>query len=653
MDWFYAILLAVLEMTFVFVGLGLLHSQRKVIGSASFYLSLGLLFLFAQLVCAADFRAVLVGTLDFQIGPTVLFLPYLAALLLVYITEGTLAAQRLIIGSLVLFGLYLYLGEITRLQCSWTGYSISSGLSAEALDFLLRESRRSMVALVLAHLLDLFMLPIIFTRLKTAHCRLFFCVLGALAFTQIADSLLYVTVLYWDRPNQFEFLTGALLARSAATLWLSMLLTVYLRKIESEAEPHGRSTLDIVFAFFGGYGRSKLLEESLREWEGRYQQVLRNASELIVLLNPEGRVLDANLAAARILHMESPSEMIGMKFFQWMRNPDGTLFRPALSGDGEHLSPEKGVSRFQVLLGGPRPERERLISCSLSLQRLKARPVLVLIGRDVTEEARLEKERERLSEQLAHAQRIESLGQLAGGIAHDFNNHIHAILGHVDVINYMHAPSDPEVARHLGKIAEIAEQSGRLTGQLLGFARKGKYQIADLDLRELTETCIGMMLPKSQTGLDIEFQPPAVPMIVRGDRIQLQQVLLNLMLNARDATERNAGRRLLELVLCEAAECGVRIEPPPEMRKNPPLRDFYCIIVRDNGHGMDADTLRKVFEPFFTTKPVGQGTGMGLAMVYGTVTSHHGWVQVSSRPGEGTAFYVFLPKAAAEGEAQG
>jgi PAS domain S-box-containing protein len=642
----YALLLIVLEMTFVFVGLGLLHSQRRMLGSASFYLSLGLLFMFSQLVCASDLRAALFEGMDFQIGSTVLFLPYLAALLLVYITEGTLAAQRLIIGSLVLFGLYIYLGEITRLQCSWFGFSISSGISAEAFDGLLDESRRSMVAMVSAHLLDLFMLPIIFTRLKNANCRLFFCVLGALAFTQIVDSILYVGILYWNSPDPLMLLGGSFIARSLATLWLSVLLSVYLRKIEQESEPHGRSPLDIVFAFFGGYGRSKLLEESLREWEGRYQQVLQNASEMIILLNPEGRVLDANWAAVNIMGRTLPQEMIGMKLFQWMRREDGGQLKIEVPEDlsGAEAA-EVFPMRFVALIGGEaQPEKTHTVACSLSVQMMKSRPVLVLIGRDITDETRLQQEKNLLHEQLIHAQRIESLGQLAGGIAHDFNNHIHAILGHVDVINFMHTPDNPEVNRHLDKIAEIAEQAGKLTGQLLGFARKGKYQIVDIDLRELVEKSLDLLMPKSQIDLDIEFDPPNYPMMVRGDLIQLQQVLLNLMINAIDAMARNAGRKLLQIEVVEGDKSGTKPGKPAEL-KDVPVSGFYCIKVKDNGAGMDSAIKSKVFEPFFTTKPVGQGTGMGLAMVYGTVTSHQGWVQLTSSPGKGAAFYVFLPKA--------
>ncbi len=640
-DWIYAFLLTTLEMTFVFVGLGLLHSQRKNIGSAPFYVSLGLIFLFSQFVCAANLQAALPGGMDYQIGPTVLYLPYLAALLLVYITEGTLAAQRLIIGSLVLFGLYFYLGEITRLQCSWIGFAITSNLSAEALDFLLGESRRSMVALVSAHLLDFFLLPIFFTRLKNANFRLFFSIFGALALTQAADSFLYALILYRGEMPSVSVLSGSLIARFAATLVLSSVLTIYLRKIESEPTNDERSALDICFAFLGAYGRSKMLEASLLEWEDRYRQVLRNASELILLLDGNGRILDANVAAAGVMGAEKPEELQDQNLFDMLSDVTGNPFRPRLpaqfDGDCEGYFPQ----HFRVLLES-RTGTKRFLACSLSLQRIQSRPVLVLIGRDVTEESKLAEEKTKLSEQLAHSQRIESLGQLAGGIAHDFNNHIHAILGHIDVIQYMHRPENPEVIRHLEKIAEIAEQSGKLTGQLLGFARKGKYQIATLDLRVLVDKSLGLLNPQGREGLTVSYQAPSQPFLVQGDMIQLQQVLLNLMLNAIDAMAGREERKLTIVIDC-SDQAGLALNPPEELRKNFAPENYCFIKVADTGHGMDADTMSKIFEPFFTTKPVGQGTGMGLPMVYGTVNGHHGWVQVTSKVGSGTAFYVFLP----------
>ena len=643
MDRFYALALAFLEMTFVMVGTGVLHSQRKVIGDTALYLAFGMLFLFAQIICGLDLRVGMGEGLNFQLGTVVLFLPYLAGMLIVYAVDGTLAAQRLIIGSLVLFGLYYYLAEITRIECNWTGFTFSENISWDGLDFMLESSRRTTMAIALSHLLDLFLLPIVFTRLKNAGCRLFFCVLGALTFTQIAESIVYVVVLSWSEPEPAAPLVGSLIARCGASVWLSCLVSVYLRRIATESAPTQRSPLDIVFAFFGGYGRSKMLEQRVREWEDRYRQILRNASEIMVVLDDRGRVLDANQAAAQLFGESMPRDLIGRDFFTDASSPEGSPLEEA-SPDAQRSYPR----HFDAVFFPGKPEAARRIACSVSLMRMPGRQMRVLIGRDVTEEVRLADEQRKLREQLAHAQRIESLGQLAGGIAHDFNNHLQAILGNVDLIQMAYAPENPDLSRRLDKIAEIAEASGKLTSQLLSFARKGNYQIRRLDLRNVVRQSLDMLVPKSKAELDLDITMPEQPCPVDGDMIQMQQIFVNLMLNAVDAMQDVSVRRLGILIgLGPEAPIAPRIPETGEaVGKGKSPEDFFFVAISDTGHGMDEATLQRIFEPFFTTKPVGQGTGMGLAMVYGTVTSHHGWLQVASTPGEGTTFCVFLPRAA-------
>ena len=645
MDHFYALALAFLEMTFVMVGTGVLHSQRKVIGDTAFYLALGMLFLFAQLISALDLRVLLWSDLSFQVGTTVLFLPYLAALLLVYIVDGTLAAQRVIIGSLALFGLYYYLAEITRLECNWVGFSFSGKVSWEGMDFLMAESRQAMMALALSHLLDLFLLPIIFTRLKNSGCRLFFCVLGALTFTQIAELIFYVVMLSWREAARPGVIVGSLIARGGASIWLSCLTSIYLKRIIAEADVQQRSPLDIIFAFLGGYGQSKLLEQRALEWEGRYQQILRNASEIMVVLDSESRVLDANPAAAQFFGVRSSRLLIGMDFFAEATDPGGKSLPEAKWNESRSYP----LHFKAVFFAGREDDRRQYLACSVSVMRMHGTLVRVLIGRDITEETRLAEGQQKLREQLAHAQRIESLGQLAGGIAHDFNNHLQAILGNVDLIQMAYAPENPELSRRLDKIAEIAEASGKLTSQLLGFARKGNYQIRKLDLCQILRQSIHMLVPKSKDELEIVVELPEYPCPVKGDMIQMQQIFVNLMLNAVDAMKGKEGTQKLRIYAGHGQNAPIPGQRPlpeniPAGSAPPAVEDYWFAAVQDTGHGMDTDTLQRIFEPFFTTKPVGQGTGMGLAMVYGAVTSHNGWVQVASTPGEGTVFCVFLPK---------
>lgn len=644
MESFYASLLTFLEMTFVFVGLGLLHSQRKVIGNAAFYVSVGLLFAFTQFVTAADLKVHLLNLgMDFSVGTTVLFLPYLAALMLVYVTEGTLAAQRMIIGALTAFGLFMYLASLTSLQCNWMGFSISQGTSADSLDFLLQQARRLMAASTLAQLFDLFLLPIFFQRLRNARCRLFFCVLGALVFTQIVDSIVYLSVAYWEQPQWWAGINNSFLVKSFATIWISLLITIYLYKVEYEVEGVHRGAFDIIVAFFGGYGKAQALEKYLREWEGRYRMVVENASEMIILLDQNGGILDANIAAAGMLNVKSKNELVGLHFPTMLKDENGRMIEWHFDSHTmlDTLSGVK-VNRFKCYIA---LEDKKSVYLDMAVSTIKFRNVnmQVLVGRDITEESRLAREKEGLSEQLAHSQRLEAVGQLAGGIAHDFNNHIHAILGHLDVIRLIHKYDDPKLLRHLDKITQISEQAGELTEQLLGFARKGKYRESTLSLAELVKKATELFMPNSQKSLDMTLDIYDDKMQIRGDSVQLQQVIINLLINARDAMEGNVNKDMtLNLRVAPADKFDVKINPVGTNQKVNP-EDFYCISLEDNGCGMDKATMQRIFEPFFTTKPIGKGTGMGLAMVYGTVSNHHGWVQVKSKLGKGTTFFIFLP----------
>ena len=162
-------------------------------------------------------------------------------------------------------------------------------------------------------------------------------------------------------------------------------------------------------------------------------------------------------------------------------------------------------------------------------------------------------------------------------------------------------------------------------------------------VRELLEDCVALLPPSRLSGITVRF-PNSASAAIRGDLIQMRQVIMNLLINALDAMEENPGDRVLTLSAGTAARAPLAFAPPPDI--GPVSESEYVFFaVEDNGSGMDEATKAKIFEPFFTTKPTGQGTGMGLAMVYGTVSHHKGWIQVKSAPGAGTTFCVFLPAA--------
>ena len=637
--------LAILEMTFVFVGLMLLHALRRVIGSAAFYLSLGVLLIFTQLVGATELKVMLgYQGADFFIASTVLFLPYLAVLMVVYISEGTLMTQRVILGVMATLGLYFYLSQITATQCGWEGNSISQGYLADSLEFLLRQSKRSLAASIFAQTLDLFLLPIFFQRLRNLNCRIFLSVLLAFMLTQIIHTIVYVSATYWGQREFWFHLETSYITNALASIWLSMLVTLYLSKVEKEIPGEGRGTLDIVFAFFGSYGKAQRLQKDLQEWEGRYRMVVENASDMILVLSKSGLILDANFAALKILNVASIEQMktkvFPNDFLPEQSQKQGVELKNGIFNknliDTQHI--------FSVPLRAKSAlDRDLELDVSISKIEVEGEFLTIVFGRDVTEQNRSIREKEELKEQLVHAQRLESIGELAGGVAHDFNNYLHAIQGHIDILTYMHKIDNEEIRTHLERIDGITEQAAELTRKLLGFARKGKYVEKTLDLNEVVKSAIDLFMPASQKNIDLEFNSHIEKAFFKGDGVQLQQAFLNIFINARFAMRDVPDTKMrLEVELNEGVQYASKCIPMNLEKVDP--KDLYVVKIRDFGEGMSKSIMNRIFDPFFTSKPLGEGTGMGLSMVYGTVSNHNGVIHVDSIEGEGSTFYVFLPK---------
>ncbi len=640
-------ILAVLEMTFIFVGLLLLHGLRKVIGTAAFYIAIGLLLIFTQLVSATELKVVLgFPGIDFYIAPSVLFLPYLAALMVVYITEGTLVTQRLIIGAMATLGFYVYLSHLTGIQCGWVGFTISQGPSADSFEYLLRNSQRTMASSILAQSIDLFLIPIFFQRLRNLNCRMFFSVLGSLMLTQLVDTFVYSFVCFWGEPQLWVYLRSSYIAKAVFTIWLSAIAAIYLSKVENEMPGQGRGTLDIVFAFLGSYGKTLALERNIQEWEGRYRTVIENASDMIILLNREGEILDVNNAALSIFEYKNKKNILGKRLPEMLTDITEYPFNMESYWDEtlRKTRPEElhmhNVQLHALSSSGKKIE----LDVALNVIEVENVQVLIIFGRDVTERNLLNREKQELGDELAHAQRLESVGQLAGGVAHDFNNYLHAIQGNLDILLLMHDIDDNKVIKHLNRINDITNQAAKLTQELLGFARKGKYNEEILDLSVLINDTAELFSPPSLENIELKFHIDKIKMTVKGDSVQLKQVFLNMLINARDAVETKSGKNLkIVLEAKNAIAFKTKFFPPPE-KENARPESFFCIKIEDNGVGMDKEVLSRIYDPFFTTKPIGKGTGMGLAMAYGAISHHHGWIYVESEEGAGTTFYIFLPR---------
>ena len=255
---------------------------------------------------------------------------------------------------------------------------------------------------------------------------------------------------------------------------------------------------------------------------------------------------------------------------------------------------------------------------------------------DITSRKQAEEEKERLEKQLQHALKMESVGLLAGGVAHDYNNMLGVILGYTELALKRTDPEQPLYA-DLQEIKKAARRSADITRQLLAFARKQTIVPEILDLNETVEGMLKMLQRLIGEHVDLVWLPGTDLWTVKMDPSQLDQILANLCVNARDAIT-DIGKITIKTrnTVFDESYCSQHLGFVPG--------EFVRLTVSDDGNGMDKDTLEKAFEPFFTTKDVGKGTGLGLSTVYGIIKQNNGFINTYSEPGKGTTFKIYLPR---------
>jgi len=259
---------------------------------------------------------------------------------------------------------------------------------------------------------------------------------------------------------------------------------------------------------------------------------------------------------------------------------------------------------------------------------------------DITERKEAEEKQEVLRAQLLQAQKMEAVGRLAGGVAHDFNNMLQAILGYTELSRAM-VPADSPLVENIEEIRKAAKRSADLTRQLLAFARRQPANPKVLDLNETVSGMLKMLRRLVGEDIDLAWVPALELWPVKIDPSQLDQILANLLVNARDAIA-TVGKVTIgtENALFDEAYCAEHPDFSPG--------EYVMLAVSDDGCGMDKETRAQLFEPFFTTKVSGKGTGLGLATVYGVVKQNDGFINVYSEPGQGTTFKIYLPRCAAD-----
>ena len=376
----------------------------------------------------------------------------------------------------------------------------------------------------------------------------------------------------------------------------------------------------------------KELEETARaltESEERYRDLFERTSDLIFTVSPEGRILYANLAVRHTLGYEQE---------KLLTTPFLDLLAPSCRGAAQEYFRRTAAgekSGEQELVFRTRDGGEVITEGCCHLKEKNGQPLYLQgIFRDVTKHKELEK-------RFFQAQKMEAIGRLAGGIAHDFNNILSAIEGYSTLILKSMPATDP-ARPDIEEIRKAEQRGAALTKQLMTFSRRTTNNKRAVNLNELTRDLENMA--KRLIGEDVALEVTASPDLkpVQANPGQLEQVLMNLLVNARDAMPKG-GHIKVNIANADLTKTAPRCPAPAGAGQ-----EFIRISVTDSGSGMSADTLNRLFEPFFTTKPRGKGTGLGLSTVYSIVKQHNGWIDVQSEEGKGSVFTIYLPRAAAE-----
>ena len=377
----------------------------------------------------------------------------------------------------------------------------------------------------------------------------------------------------------------------------------------------------------------------LRQREQRFRSVFQQQFQFMVILSPEGRVLEVNEQFPEQGGGVPRQEVIGRLFWDtaWWRNlPEARAAWPdRLRAAAEADGPLRSEDQFHSATGELRTAQAAITAVRDEHGRLD---FFIVQGSDVTEQRAAELQRRRLEQQLREAQKLEAIGTLAGGIAHDFNNLLGSIMGNVALAREALEPGSAARAP-LDQIRLAGKRGRSLVQQILSFSRRQPTDMAPQPLQPLVRETIALLRSTLPSGVALDLLMPEAPVVVRADANRLQQVLVNLCTNAWHALQGQSGHITIGLDTQPAAGVALVAREPGTDDAGPRAH----LWVRDDGVGMSESTLRRVFEPFFTTKPAGAGTGLGLSVAHGIVTEHGGTITIDSAPGLGTTFHVWLP----------
>lgn len=364
-------------------------------------------------------------------------------------------------------------------------------------------------------------------------------------------------------------------------------------------------------------------QAALQASEERFRRVVESAPEAIFIRTGQTFAY-LNAAAVKLFGATHPEQLLGQPVLNRFQAESRAPALERIQELDTHQRPTLSANRILLRLDG---QAVPVILSAVPFDYQEQRSSLVF-ARDMSTHKQLEA-------QFRQAQKLEAIGQLAGGVAHDFNNILAATMMHLGLLQ-MNPALDAETRQTLKELEEENRRAVTLTRQLLMFSRRSALDVKPVDLNELVANLLKMLTRLIGENIDLRSEGQAGLPLVEADAGMMEQVLMNLIVNARDAMPQG-GRITIRTTVTEiqTAQANLNVNRRPGR--------FVCLAVSDVGCGMDTELLKRIFDPFFTTKEAGKGTGLGLATVHGIVAQHKGWVEVESQVGKGSTFHVFLP----------
>ena len=373
-------------------------------------------------------------------------------------------------------------------------------------------------------------------------------------------------------------------------------------------------------SLIGGLLFTAFILRHMHQTEQRYKHLIDTANDAILVIDAEtGIVLEANARSSAFLGRPT-REIVGARAESIVLESDREAYREMLETTLEGA----GVSGKEMRLNHS-DGRTLAVEVNASLTEFEGKKIVQGIFRDI-------RERKRLEEEVHQTQKMEVVGRLVGGIAHDFNNLLMVILTQIAKVHSL--SSQPQILEHAETVRIAAEKAASLTKQLLAFGRRQVLVLQVLDLNEILGELKEMLSTLPSEQIQLMMMPSSRPLPVKVDPGKIEQVIMNLAVNACDAMPSGG---VLKIRTAQVSR------PPSETSATSHSAPYAMVEMTDTGCGMDAETKAHLFEPFFTTKPIGKGTGLGLSTVYGIVKQSGGTIEVDSVPGEGTTFRVYLP----------